>query len=67
MNINSLEYKKMEGNDTFYQDLDDLNLQVYSIILAVFICYYLRITDNATRNELKEIMNMLIMIIGKAQ
>ena len=59
ININSLENKKLE-NDTFYQNLDELHLQIYSIILAIFTCYYLRITDNTTRNELKEKMNVIL-------
>ena len=41
-----LENKQLDKDEyNFYHNLDGDNLQIYSIILAVFVCYYLRITD----------------------
>jgi len=44
----------------FYSNLDDYSIQMYSIILSIFICYYLKITDNEKRNGLNEKMNFLL-------
>ena len=49
--------KVTNKKDNFYQKLDQLALQKYSVILAVFVCYYLRITDNESRKKLQEKMN----------
>ena len=47
-----------EGEDNdFYQKLDDYSMQIYSINLSIFVCYYLRITDKEKRNELYLKMN----------
>ena len=43
----------------FYIYLDNYNLQVYSINLSIFICYYLRITDKNKRKELNGRMNTI--------
>ena len=43
--------------DPFYKNLDYIILQKYSIILGVFMCYYLRIIDNKTRKKFEEMMN----------
>jgi len=54
MNTNS------NRNDNPKKGLNELCLQIYSIILSVFSCYYLRITDNATRKEFREKMNDIL-------
>ena len=56
--------------DNYYQNLDQLSLQKFSVILSVFVCYYLRITDNEGRKQLQDIMNetlrkLDIYFIGK--
>ena len=43
----------------FYIYLDNYNLQVYSINLSIFICYYLRIIDKNKRKELNGRMNKI--------
>ena len=52
-----LENRKMEGADNFYKNLDEFSLQIYSIILSIFVCYYLRISDIQTRDDLKKQLN----------
>ena len=52
-NFDLLENKQLDREEyLFYQDLNENDLQAYSIIVSVFVCYYLRITDNKTRNLL---------------
>ena len=60
----ALENRKMEGADNFYKNLDEFSLQIYSVILSIFVCYYLRITDNETRKEIKEKFNDIIKTLG---
>ena len=58
-----LENKQIDFEDyRFYQNLNKNNLQVYSIILGIFICYYLRFKDS---NERKELAIKLSYIIKK--
>ena len=45
------------GDNDFYKNLDDYSMQVYSINLSIFVCYYLRITDKDKRNQLYLKMN----------
>ena len=40
--------------DTFYNNCDHLTLQLYSIFLGIFVCYYLRIIDDETRKKFQE-------------
>ena len=42
--------------DTFYKNCDYLTIHKYSIILGVFMCYYLRITDNKKREKFAQEM-----------
>jgi len=49
-----------EEDKEFYSKLDDYSIQIYSIILSIFICYYLKITDKEKRNILNEKMNTLL-------
>ena len=47
-----LENKQIDFEDyRFYQNLNKNNLQVYSIILGIFICYYLRFKDSNERKD----------------
>ena len=41
-------------------------MQVYSIILSVFVCYYLRITDNPTRLELSNKLSDILEKFDKS-
>jgi len=59
-----LENRTMDGADNFYTNLDEFSLQIYSIILSIFICYYLRIPDGNTRKELQEKFNNIIKKLG---
>ena len=59
-NDDSIDNKQFEGKDQFYKDIDYFSLQIYSIILSVFVCYYLRITDTKIREELKIKLNKII-------
>ena len=52
--------KQLEDEDNnFYLNLDDYSIQVYSINLSIFVCYYLRITDKSLRNALIDRMNKI--------
>ena len=52
--------------DMFYNNCDQITLQIYSIILGVFMCYYLRIIDNNTRKEFQDEMNQEIKNFDKS-
>ena len=54
------EIKINEEDKEFYSKLDDYSIQTYSIILSIFVCYYLKIVDKEKRNELNEKMNVLL-------
>ena len=49
-----------EEDKEFYSKLDNYSIQLYSIILCIFVCYYLKITDKEKRNLLNEKMNDLL-------
>ena len=53
-----LKVLEVKDND-FYEKLDDYSLQIYSINLSVFVCYYLRITDKEKREKLLDRMNKI--------
>ena len=53
------ESSKEFKEDTFYLNLDDYFIQIYSINLSIFVCYYLRISDKEKRKELKCRLNKL--------
>ena len=56
-----LESKEVQQNNiSFYRNKNIDYLQVYSIILSVFVCYYLRISDNKTREDLNKEMNKIL-------
>ena len=46
-------------DNDFYEKLDDYSLQIYSINLSVFVCYYLRITNKEMREKLLARMNKI--------
>jgi ABC-type transport system involved in cytochrome bd biosynthesis fused ATPase/permease subunit len=60
MNIDALENRQIEGGDFFYKNKNEFELQVYSIILSIFVCYYLRITDMKTRKEFAKKMDEIL-------
>ena len=41
----------------FYSNLKFKDIQIYSIILSVFVCYYLRIPENHIRKDLNDILS----------
>ena len=45
--------------NNFFLNLNDYLIQIYSINLSIFVCYYLRIIDKEKRNGLYLIMNKL--------
>jgi len=51
--------KELEEKESFYSNLDNYMIQVYSINLSIFICYYLRISDKEKRKKLNERLNKL--------
>ena len=61
MNLNLNENNKMDNSDNeFYKKLTEIELHIYSIILAVFACYYLRIADMKERKEFRYLMNQVL-------
>ena len=65
--IDKAENKQLDSEDyQFYQKSNEYDFQKYSIILSVFVCYYLRITDNGERNELKEKLNKKLQEFDKS-
>ena len=56
---------KIEDKE-FYQKLNSIDLQFYSIILAIFTCYYLRISDNEERHNLELELDKLICNYNKS-
>ena len=49
-----------EEDYKFYINLDEFSIQLYSINLSIFICYYLRITIKEHRKELNQKMNDIL-------
>ena len=41
----------------FFDDLNEYNIYKYSVILSIFMCYYLRIKKKEDRKEFAEKMN----------
>ena len=60
MNFDALENRQIEGGDIFYKNKNEFELQVYSIILSIFVCYYLRITEMKTRKEFSKKMDEIL-------
>ena len=58
MNINLTGNKKMDNLvNEYYKKLTEIELHINSIILGVFICYYLRIEDMKERKKFRDLMN----------
>jgi len=55
---NTQSSKEFKENN-FYSNIDDYLIQIYSINLSIFICYYLRISDKEKRKKLNERLNIL--------
>ena len=58
-----IETEKNELNEEdseFYKKLDEYSMQVYSINLSIFVCYYLRITNKEQRIELEKKFNEIL-------
>jgi len=53
-----------DDNFYFYKNLNKFSLHIFSVILSIFVCYYLLIDDNYTRKELKEKFNIIIKKLG---
>ena len=65
---NQLVKKKIERDEKIdlYIGLKNNDIQIYSIILSVFVCYYLRIPDNQTRKDLVDkILNPILIKYDK--
>ena len=62
---NSL-FNNNEDDAKFYLKLNSIDLQFYSIILAIFTCYYLRISDNEERHNLELELDKLIRNYNKS-
>ena len=59
------ENQELYGEDsTFYKKLDDYAMQIYSINLSIFVCYYLRITIKEQRKELEIKLNNILKEFG---
>ena len=54
------ELISLEEDPEFYKNLDDYSVQVYSLNLSIFTCYYLRITNKEQRIELEQKMNNIL-------
>ena len=63
-NENSDNMKMEKDDNDFIKDLDFNNMQIYSIILSIFVCYYLRLTESDTREELKNKLNQILYEFG---
>ena len=58
----NIEYKEQifEDNPNYYSKLKFKDIQIYSIILSIFVCYYLCIPENKKREEFKDILNKIL-------
>ena len=55
------EQNELYGEDSeFYKKLDNYSMQVYSLNLSIFVCYYLRITSKEQRKELEQKFNNIL-------
>ena len=50
----------IDEDPEFYKKLDKYSMQVYSLNLSIFMCYYLRITNKEQRIELGQKMNNIL-------
>ena len=54
------ESLELEKEYSIYQSLSETDLLIYSINLSIFICYYLRITNKALRDNLLKRLNKIL-------
>ena len=47
-------------NYNFYSKLEYKDIHIYSIILSIFVCYYLRIPENEVRKELNNKLKVIL-------
>ena len=66
IDFEQLENKQLEEEFKLYKNSNEYELQKYSIILSVFICYYLRLTDNKIRNEFVMESNFILKNFDKS-
>ena len=67
VDLEQLENKQLDNEEfKLYKNLNEYELHKYSIILAVYICYYLRLTDNETRKELVQELNKILKNFDKS-
>ena len=60
------EQNELYGEDLdFYKKLDNYLIQVYSLNLSIFVCYYLRITSKEQRKEFEQKMNKILAKYAK--
>ena len=57
--VKQIQDETISNEEKFFIYLDNYNLQVYSINLSIFTCYYLRIIDKNKRKELSGRMNKI--------
>ena len=66
LNLKKDFYKNQGQNELydedskFYKNLDNYSMQVYSLNLSIFMCYYLRITSKEQRKELEQKLNNIL-------
>ena len=51
--------EKYNAVDTYYRDLTDKDIYLYSINISLFLCYYMRLTKKENREEFSKIMNKI--------
>ena len=63
LNKNQIELN--DEDSEFYKNLNDYSIQIYSMNLSIFICYYLRITDKEQRIELNQKLDNIFYNLSK--
>ena len=49
--------EKYNAVDTYYKDLTDMDIYLYSINISLYLCYYMRLTKKENREEFSKIMS----------
>ena len=52
----------VEDDYSFYLDKDEFLAKKYSIATSIYICFYIRLSDDQDKTEFKSIMNTLLML-----
>ena len=67
VDLEQLENKQLDNEEfKLYKNLNEYELHKYSIILAVYICYYLHLSDNETRKKLVQELNKILKNFDKS-